>query len=211
MNWMIMHINISTMKYQSITHLTKGQRNGTQDDSTLDQSLVEFIKCSPLIQRFAIHLLLLHRKGVTSFEDLRTIDGQLHDTFKDAARAMGLLENDAEHRRCLQEVAVMNMPSQMRQLFATLMVFQTPYDIRALFEDFKEAMCEDYIKHDQLHDPVITLQKRHIHLCLWDINTCLRVHGKCISDIQFSDLPQLPDNFIHPQNQNEDIDIVNER
>ena len=125
-------------------------------------------------QRFAIRLLL-HRKGVTSFEDPRTIDGQLHDTFKDAARAMGLLEDDTEHRRCLQEAAVMNMPSQMRQLFATLMVFQTPSDIRALFDEFKEAMCEDYIRHDQLYDPETTLQERHIHLCLWDINTCLRV------------------------------------
>ena len=162
-------------------------------------------------QRFALRLLLLHRTGVTSFEDLRTINGQLHDSFKDAARAMGLLEDDTEHRRCLQEAAVMNMPSQMRQLFATLMVFETPSDIRALFEEVKEAMCEDYIRHDQLHDPEITLQERHIHLCLWDIDTYLRVHGKSISDIQFSDLPQFPDNFIHPQHQNEDIDIVHER
>ena len=162
-------------------------------------------------QRFALCLLLLRRKGVTSFEDLRTVDGQMHPTFKDAARAMGLLEDDTEHRRYLQEAAVMNMPSQMRQLFATLMVFQTPVDIRTLFEEFTEAMCEDYIRHDQLNNQDITLQERHIHLCLWDINTCLRVHGKSVSDIEFSDLPQLPDNFIHPQNQIEEINIVHER
>ena len=162
-------------------------------------------------ERFALRLLLLHRNGVTSFEDLQTIDGYLHDTFKDAARAMGLLEDDAEHRRCLQEASVMNMPSQMRQLFATLLVFQTPSDIGGLFEEFKEAMCKDYIRHDQHNDPEITLQDRHIHLCLWDINTCLQVHGKSISDIEFSELPQLPNNFIRPQNQQEDIDIVHER
>ena len=161
-------------------------------------------------QRFALRLLLLHRRGVTSFEDLRTVDGLLCDTLRDAARAMGLLEDDSEQQRCLQEAAIMNMPSQMRQLFATLMVFQTPSDIRALFEEFKEAMCEDYIRHDQLNDPDITFQERHIHLCLWDINTCLRVHGKSISDTEFSDLPQLPDNFIHPQNQIDETDIVHE-
>ena len=162
-------------------------------------------------QRFALRLLLLHRTGVTSFEDLRTVQGHIHATFKDAARAMGLLEDDAEHRRCLQEAAVMNMPSQLRQLFATLMVFQTPSDIRALFDEFKEAMCEDFIRHDHLHDPEAALQDRHIHLCLWNIDTCLRVHGKSISDIEFSDLPQLPCNFIHPQNHNDQIDIVHER
>ena len=99
-------------------------------------------------QRFALGLLLLHQRGVTSFEDLRTVDGLLYDTFTDAARAMGLLEDYAEYRRCLQEASIMNMPSQMRQLFATLMVFQTPSDMRTLFEEFKEAMCEDYIRHD---------------------------------------------------------------
>ena len=71
-------------------------------------------------------------------------------------------------------------------------------------------MCEDYIRHDQLNDPDITFQERHIHLCLWDINTCLRVHGKSISDTEFSDLPPLPDNFIHPQNQIDETDIVHE-
>ena len=162
-------------------------------------------------QRFALRLLLLHRTGVTSFEDLRTVQGHIHATFKDAARAMGLLEDDAEHRRCLQEAAVMNMPSQLRQLFATLMVFQTPSDIRALFDEFKEAMCDDFIRHDHLHDPEAALQDRHIHLCLWTIDACLRVHGKSISDIEFSDLPQLPHNFVHPQNHNDQIDIVHER
>ena len=65
-------------------------------------------------QRFALRLLLLHRRGVTSFEDIRTVHGHTHATFKDAARAMGLLEDDTEHRRCLQEAAVMSMPSQLR-------------------------------------------------------------------------------------------------
>ena len=121
---------------------------------------------------------------------------------------MGLLEDDTEHKRCLQEAAVMNMPSQLRQLFATLMVFQTPSDIRALFDEFSEAMCEDYIRHDQLHDPELTLQDRHIHLCLWEIDTCLRVHGKSILNVTFSDFSQLPHKFIHPKHQNEHIDIV---
>ena len=105
----------------------------------------------------------------------------------------------------------MNMRSQMRQLFATLLVFQAPSDIRGLFEEFKEAMCEDYIRNDQRDDPDITLQDRHVHLCLWVIDTCLRFHGKSISYLEFSELPQLPDNFIHPQNQQEEIDIVHER
>ena len=55
------------------------------------------------------------------------------------------------------------------------------------------------------------MQDRHVHLCLWDINICLQAHGKSISDFEFSELTQFPYNFIRPQNQQEDIDIVHER
>ena len=99
----------------------------------------------------------------------------------------------------------------MRQFLATLLVFQPPSDIRPLFEEFKEAMCEDYIRPDQLNDPNITFQEKHIHLYLCDIDTCLRVHGKLISDTEISYLLQLPTNFIHLQNQIDQIDIVQER
>ena len=101
---------------------------------------------------------------ILSFEDTRTVDGQLHDTFKEAASAMGLLQDDAEHRRCLREATIMNMPSQMRQLFATLMLFQMPADIRALFDEFKQGMSEDYVRHDQLEDPNVVFEDRHMYL-----------------------------------------------
>eukprot|EP00795_Rhopilema_esculentum_P011839 gene11839-2373_t len=164
-------------------------------------------------QRYALRLLLLHCRGPTSFEDLRTVDGELLETFKDAARALGLKDDDAEHRNCLQEASIINMPYQMRQLFATLIIFHTPADIRTLFDQFKESMSEDYIRHDcHLHnDPTIPFQDRHMYLCLWDINTLLKVHGKSIADPEFSELPQLPDNFQNPEQDEENIDIAQER
>eukprot|EP00794_Sanderia_malayensis_P013154 gene13154-biopygen10487 len=74
-------------------------------------------KALPLdAERFALRLILLHRKGATSFKDIRTVDGVTHDMFKNAARAMSLLEDNAEHRRCLQDAAMINMPAQMRTI-----------------------------------------------------------------------------------------------
>ena len=91
------------------------------------------------------------------------------------------------------------MPYQRRQLFATLIVLQTPSDIKSLFDEFKETMSEDYIHQDQqrLNDPTITFEDRHMHHLLWHIDTNLRVHGKSITDADFADLPQLPSNFVH--------------
>ena len=98
-----MHISIFIMEFQSITHLTNGTRDGIPDDNRLGPSPADVIKYSyqdPL--HLALRFLLLHRMGVTSFEDHRTVDGQVQATFKDVAKAMGLLEDDTEHRCCLQ-------------------------------------------------------------------------------------------------------------
>ncbi|POM60628.1 Helitron helicase-like protein [Phytophthora palmivora] len=54
-------------------------------------------------------LLLCNQKGPTSFEDLRTVNGYLYPTYRDAARAVGYLENDrGDHQmsvhRILQDI-----------------------------------------------------------------------------------------------------------
>eukprot|EP00794_Sanderia_malayensis_P002293 gene2293-biopygen2036 len=160
-------------------------------------------------ERFALRLILLHRKGATSFEDIRTVDGVTHNTFKNAARAMALLEDDAEHRRCLRDAVVLHMPAQMRQLFATLILFQTPSDIDALFTEFQEDMAEDYVRHDQLQDPNATFQQQHIHMCLADIQRNLQIHGNSLKD--FPEMPQLPADYAQPRQAADEINIEQER
>eukprot|EP00794_Sanderia_malayensis_P013162 gene13162-biopygen10496 len=103
-------------------------------------------------QRHQTELILLPRKGATSFKDIRTVDGVTHNTFKNAARAMSLLEDDADHRRSLRDAVMIDMPAQMRQLFATLILFQTLSNIHASFTEFQENTAEDYARHDQLQD-----------------------------------------------------------
>eukprot|EP00794_Sanderia_malayensis_P001578 gene1578-biopygen1462 len=94
-------------------------------------------------ENYALRLLLLNWHGATSFKDIRTVNNQLHDTFKCAALAMRLLKDDAEHRRCMCEAALFNMPSQLRELFATLLMFQPSSDLPALFNEFVDVMSEE--------------------------------------------------------------------
>ncbi|GMF52163.1 unnamed protein product [Phytophthora fragariaefolia] len=47
-------------------------------------------------ERFYMRLLLCYRKGPTSFENLRTVEGVVHPTFQAAAMHSGFLENDQE-------------------------------------------------------------------------------------------------------------------
>eukprot|EP00794_Sanderia_malayensis_P012595 gene12595-biopygen10032 len=122
---------------------------------------------------------------------------------------LSLLEDDAEHIRCLQDAVVFHLPAQMRQLFATLILFQTPNDIHALFTEFQEDMAEDYVRHGQLQDPNATFQQQHIHMCLADIQKNLHIHGKSLKD--FPEMPQLPANYAQPQQPADEINIEQER
>ena len=47
-------------------------------------------------ERYYLRLLLTKIHGATCFEDIRTIDGVLHPTFKSACMALGLLNDDGE-------------------------------------------------------------------------------------------------------------------
>eukprot|EP00794_Sanderia_malayensis_P016377 gene16377-biopygen12068 len=77
---------------------------------------------SMLIAYFSLNLREdnAHRKGATSFKDIKTVDGITEDTLKNAARAMSLLEDDAEHRQCLRDAVVQH--SSSFKLRATLML-----------------------------------------------------------------------------------------
>jgi PIF1-like helicase/Helitron helicase-like domain at N-terminus len=88
-------------------------------------------------EKFFLRLLLLHVKGATSFEFLRTVNGVIHTTFRDAANALGLLEDDSEWVRTLTEAAVHAMPHQMRQLFVNILIFCIPSNPIELWEQFK--------------------------------------------------------------------------
>jgi len=50
---------------------------------------------------YFLRLLLNTVRGPTSFKDLRTIDGQVHPTFKAACVALDLLQDDEEWDNCL--------------------------------------------------------------------------------------------------------------
>lgn len=56
-------------------------------------------------ERFYLRMLLTVVKGVKSFQDLRTVNGFTHETFKSTCVALGLLEDDAEWIQCLHEAS----------------------------------------------------------------------------------------------------------
>jgi len=95
-------------------------------------------------ERFHLRLLLLHVRGARSFEHLRTVERQVHPTFKAAANALGLLRDDREWRRCLEEAVVFALPAKLRELFAIILEYCSVENVRELYNDFIDDMSIDY-------------------------------------------------------------------
>ena len=81
-------------------------------------------------ERFYLRLLLLHVPKATSFQDLRTVNGEVFDSFKAAALALELLEDDNVWIKCIEEAATVQMPAALRYLFTTLLEFCELKDVR---------------------------------------------------------------------------------
>ena len=94
-------------------------------------------------EHFYLRTLLMVVKGPKSFDDLRTVDGVLCETFHDACQKLGLLENDTEWRLCLQDASEIKTGAQLRHLFATMLLFCSPADPKQLWMQFRAQICDD--------------------------------------------------------------------
>uniref|UniRef100_A0A8I7BDK0 ATP-dependent DNA helicase n=1 Tax=Hordeum vulgare subsp. vulgare TaxID=112509 RepID=A0A8I7BDK0_HORVV len=68
-------------------------------------------------------------------------------TFREAAEKRGLIEADSTLDDCMTEAGLFQMPSSLRRLFATILVFCEPSDVRSLWNKHLEAMSEDYSRN----------------------------------------------------------------
>ena len=94
-------------------------------------------------ERFYLRLLLMVVKGPTSFDDLRTFDGVLYDTFKLACIARGLLDSDEQWDRSLSEAAVWQSGSQLRELFVCILLHCHPASPSQLWTDHAQSLSDD--------------------------------------------------------------------
>nr|XP_015624412.1 uncharacterized protein LOC107279989 [Oryza sativa Japonica Group] len=127
------------------------------------------------VERYYLRVLLNHVRGATSFEDLRTVSGTSYSTFREACEKRGLVETDKSHDDCLNEASTFQMPFALHRLFATILVFCEVTDIRALWDNHKDAMSEDYSRGNT--NPAVVEK-----MVLRDIHDLLHSMGKDITE-----------------------------
>lgn len=92
-----------------------------------------------------LRMLLLRRKGVLSFNELRMVDGIVYDTFKEACGALGLLHNDKQWHDALAENSHSSMPFQLRAMFVNILVYCSVSDPLAIWNAHWESLSDDIV------------------------------------------------------------------
>jgi len=69
-----------------------------------------------------MHLLLNHQVGCTSYEDIRTVEGHVYDSYREACCALGLLTDDRQFIDLITEVEVLGSRSSLCKVFASLLL-----------------------------------------------------------------------------------------
>ena len=94
---------------------------------------------------YYLRLLLHVVRGPTSFADLKTVNGVLLPTYREACKELGLLEHDDHWHRALQEAATTDRPYKIRDMFAIMLHMCQISDPLALWNAHKQSMAEDYL------------------------------------------------------------------
>jgi hypothetical protein len=83
--------------------------------------------------------------GPKSFADIRRVGDEQFATYKLACIARGLLEDDSEWKEALRDACGLqgHTGSQLQSLFVTMLLHCHPTSPEALWDEFKEHICDD--------------------------------------------------------------------
>lgn len=140
-------------------------------------------------ERFYLRLLLTVRHDAVSFEDLRTIGPNPPDqTFRDACKKLGLLEDDNHWRATFTEAMTFASGKSLRDEFCVAIVHANVTDPPALWDEFKIHLCDDLPRQLQHHTeagrelPATSSRERHLDFGLFLISRLLAAQGKTLAD-----------------------------
>ena len=128
----------------------KRRVRGTQVDGLSDVK-----GCSTLGRVYTVHpnnrecfylRLLLHEvRGPTSYQHLKTVNGQICSTFQEACMHLGLLQSDEHWKKTLDEAAATQSPRKLRDLFAVMLSSCELNCPLELWNKNKENLSEDFL------------------------------------------------------------------
>ncbi|XP_044587812.1 uncharacterized protein LOC123267312 [Cotesia glomerata] len=101
---------------------------------------------------YSLRMLLHKIRGPTSFQSLKTVNNQIHESFQAACAALGLLENDDHWDQAIEEATIYKMPFHLRNLFVIILGFCHVTEPIQLWLKYRNAMSEDILHRFRRHN-----------------------------------------------------------
>ncbi|XP_060846147.1 ATP-dependent DNA helicase PIF1-like [Rhopalosiphum padi] len=132
---------------------------------------------------FYLRLLLVNVRGPTSFQQLRTVDGELCGSYREACQRLQLLENDAHWDQTLNDAVISSHAHQIRTLFSIIIPTCFPSNPIDLWIKYKDYMCDDilYQIQNRMGNPNIQISEEIYNEALISIeDMCLIMSNKLL-------------------------------
>ncbi|KAG6732517.1 hypothetical protein I3842_01G182300 [Carya illinoinensis] len=136
-------------------------------------------------ERYFLRMLLNHIREATSFEKLRTVNG--------------VVLPNSSLEDCLEEACLYQIPSSLRHIFSTILVYCNPMNPKELWERFEKEMSTDFL----IRNVSSTVVRKMV---LQDIASTLESMGKDINMYRF-----VPADIFYGQDEFTNREIDDER
>ncbi|XP_035838014.1 uncharacterized protein LOC110900424 [Helianthus annuus] len=108
-------------------------------------------------EAYFLRILLNKVRGTTSFDDIKTVNGKVYDTYRDACYAHGLLDDDSEYVEAIKEANLTGSASYIRNLFSTMLLSSSLSRPEVVWESSWRYMADDFVYRLAKYHRVTTL------------------------------------------------------
>jgi hypothetical protein len=136
---------------------------------------------------YFLRMLLHSVLGPTSFQDLKTVDGFICETYREACEKRGLLENDQHWEKTMTEAAESQMPKSLRHLFCIILTTCKVANPLLLWKKYKKDLSEDILhtikkKQDNYESNELSFKAEYKTLLLLE-DICSSINGKLLPEL----------------------------
>jgi hypothetical protein len=91
---------------------------------------------------YYMRLLLNYQVGCQSFEDIRTVNGKVYDSYREACDELGMLANDREFMDAIDELSILGSGPYLRKVFAMMLLSSSMGDPLKVWEEKWETLAD---------------------------------------------------------------------
>lgn len=88
------------------------------------------------------------------------MNGHICVSFQEACQSLGLLEDDTEIDKAMEEAASIWFGPALRDTFVTLLIYYRPANPLHFWETHKVALCTDLMQRDKVSTPTETITNK---------------------------------------------------